>query len=51
MPESSIDPVFLDMLPKGAREITARDLETLDKWFGAAGKFPAVKIATGELGL
>jgi hypothetical protein len=51
LPESSIDPVLLDMLPKGAREIGAGDLATLDKWFGAAGKFPAVKLATGELGL
>jgi hypothetical protein len=51
LPESSIDPLLLDMLPKGAREITARDLATLEKWFGTAGKFPAVKIATGELGL
>jgi hypothetical protein len=51
LPESSIDPLLLDLLPRGAREITARDLATLEKWFGAKGKFPAVKIATGELGI
>jgi len=51
LPESSIDPVLLDLLPRGAREITARDLQTLEKWFGAKGKFPAVKITTGELGI
>jgi hypothetical protein len=51
VPESSIDPVLLDLLPRGAREMTARDLDTLEKWFGAEGKFPAVKIATGELGI
>jgi hypothetical protein len=49
--ERSIDPLLLDMLPMGAREITSRDLATLEKWFGVTGKFPAVKIATGELGL
>jgi len=51
LPESSIDPVLLDLLPRGAREMTERDLATLDKWFGYRGKFPAVKIATGELGI
>ncbi len=50
LPEASIDPVLFDLLPCGVREMTARDLVTLDKWFGANGKFPAVKIATGELG-
>jgi hypothetical protein len=51
LPENSIDPMLLDLLPRGAREITSRDLATLEKWFGAKGKFPAVKIATGELGI
>ena len=50
LPDASIDPVLFDLLPRGVREITASDLATLDKWFGANGKFPAVKIATGELG-
>jgi len=31
--------------------MTSRDLATLNKWFGAKGKFPAVKIETGEVGL
>jgi hypothetical protein len=39
------------MLPKGAGEITVRDLATLDKWFGLKRKFPEMKIATGEVGL
>jgi hypothetical protein len=51
MPESSIDPTLLGLLPKGARKITAKDIATLEQWFGVKGKFPAVKIETGELGL
>ncbi|MGO9545208.1 MAG: hypothetical protein ACLPPF_10480 [Rhodomicrobium sp.] len=51
LPESSIDPMLLDLLPRGAREITSRDLATLEKWFGLKGKFPAAKIETGELGI
>ena len=49
--EASIDPVLLDLLPRGAREMTSRDLATLEKWFGTKGKFPAVKIETGQLGI
>jgi hypothetical protein len=49
--ESSIDPTLLDLLPRGAREMTSRDLVTLEKWFGTKGKFPAVKIESGEIGL
>ncbi|MGA7323142.1 MAG: hypothetical protein WBX25_01345 [Rhodomicrobium sp.] len=48
---SSIDPVIAGLLPKGAREISARDLEALEVWFGAMGEFPAVKLETGEIGL
>ncbi len=51
LPATSIDPVLVDLLPRGAREMTAKDLQTLDKWFGVQGKFPAVKVATGELGI
>lgn len=51
LPDSSIDPMLSGMLPQGVREMNAKDLSTLEKWFGARGKFPAIKIATGELGL
>ncbi|MGO9172196.1 MAG: hypothetical protein ACLP7P_09555 [Rhodomicrobium sp.] len=51
LPDSSIDPTLFDLLPRGAREMTARDLATLEKWFGSRGKFPAVKVNTGELGI
>jgi hypothetical protein len=51
MPESSIDPHLFEMLPQGAREMSARDLARLEKWFGAKGKFPAVNMQNGELGI
>jgi hypothetical protein len=43
--------MLADLLPRGARDMSARDLATIEKWFGARGKFPAVKIETGELGI
>ena len=51
LPDSSIDPMLSELLPQGAREISAKDLATLEKWFGARGKFPAVEIGTGKMGL
>jgi hypothetical protein len=51
LPESSIDPQLLELLPRGARKMTSRDLQTLKKWFGAKGKFPAVNMENGELGI
>jgi hypothetical protein len=51
LPDASIDPAMIELLPTGAREMTAKDLATLEKWFGANGKFPAIKIVSGELGL
>jgi hypothetical protein len=51
LPEDTIDPALLDLLPRAGRAMTNRDLAALEKWFGANGKFPAVKIETGELGI
>jgi hypothetical protein len=51
LPDSSIDPMLSGLLPRGVREMSAKDLVTLEKWFGVCGKFPAIKIATGELGI
>jgi hypothetical protein len=51
MPESSIDPMLIDMLPAGTREITKGDLATPDKWFGAKGKFPAIHMQSSEIGI
>ena len=45
------DPLLSELLPQGVREMSAKDLATIEKWFGARGKFPAMKIATGELGV
>ncbi len=50
LPEASIDPAIVELLPSGALEMTAKDLATIDRWFGARGKFPAVHIPTGERG-
>ena len=44
------DPLLSELLPQGVREMSAKDLATIEKWFGARGKFPSMKIATGELG-
>ncbi len=51
LPESTIDPIIAGLLPKGARHINTKDLAMLEHWFGATGKFPAVKMETGEIGL
>jgi hypothetical protein len=51
LPDSSIDPALSDLLPHGAREMTTRDLATVEKWFGSRGKFRGVKMNTGELGI
>ena len=46
---SSIGQEMIDLLPKGTREITAKDMDMLEKWFGVRGKFPAVHVPTGEV--
>ena len=51
LPATSIDPVLIDLLPRGAREMTSKGLQTLDKWFGGRDKFLALQVATGELGI
>lgn len=37
------------LLPRGARELTKRDIAELEDWFGRDGKFPALHIASGQL--
>jgi hypothetical protein len=49
LPEASIDPAIATPLPKGARHITIGDIGTLDSWFGVSGRFPAMKVKTGEI--
>jgi len=46
---SSIDPVIVDLLPRGPRPMTPKEISALEKWFGVSGRFPAVHIATGEV--
>lgn len=46
----NMDPVILGLLPRGGRTITKSRAKELARWFGAEGKFTAVKIATGETG-
>lgn len=38
------------LLPRGSAALSEKRLAELEIWFGAAGKFPAVQIATGEVG-
>ncbi|MGA7327569.1 MAG: hypothetical protein WBX25_24525 [Rhodomicrobium sp.] len=51
LPQSSIDPALVELLPTSVREMSRTDLTTLEKWFGARGKFPAVHIPTGKIGV
>jgi hypothetical protein len=46
----NMDKGMLDLLPRGSRTITRARSTELDHWFGENGKFPAVKMATGEIG-
>jgi hypothetical protein len=49
LPEISIDPAIVALLPSGPRPLTPKDVAAAEKWFGKNGKFPAVHIGTGEL--
>lgn len=49
LPRDAIGEEMIDLLPRGTRSFTSRDLEELDAWFGEAGKFPAVHIASGAV--
>ena len=45
----SIDPAIIDLLPRGPRAMTPKEISALQKWFGTSGIFPAVHIPTGEV--
>jgi hypothetical protein len=47
----NMDPEIFKLQPRDSRTVTSSRMKELEQWFGAAGKFPAVKIATGEMGL
>jgi hypothetical protein len=46
----NMDPVMLDLLPRGSRTITKARSRELERWFGWEGRFPAVHIPTGAIG-
>lgn len=49
LPASSIDPAIAELLPKGPRPLTPKEVAAANTWFGKDGRFPAVHIASGEI--
>ena len=49
LPRTAIGQELIDLLPKGSRTITRDELVMLEKWFGAAGTFPLVHVASREV--
>lgn len=49
LPETSIDPLLIDLLPAAARPMTPKEISALQRWFGIDGKFPAVHLPSGEV--
>lgn len=49
LPSQSIGQDLIGLLPRGARAITASDLDMLETWFGQNGRFPAVHVPSGEV--
>ena len=49
-PASSIDPVIAALLPSAPRALTPKEVSAMVKWFGREGKFPAINMATGDIG-
>lgn len=50
LPATTIDPVLVALLPSAPRQLTPKDVSAMVKWFGKAGRFPAVNLASGEVG-
>ena len=50
LPASSIDPAIAELLPPAPRPLTPKEVAAMVKWFGKDGRFPAVNMATGEIG-
>jgi hypothetical protein len=46
----NMDPVMLDLLPRGSRTITRARAKELAQWFGEGGRFPAIHIESGAMG-
>lgn len=49
LPEASIDPTIVALLPVGPRALTPKEVAAANMWFGSKGKYPAVHIATKEI--
>ena len=49
LPASTADPILLDLLPRGPRAMTPKDVSMCQKWFGPESEFPLVHVETGEL--
>lgn len=49
LPREAMDRAIVDLLPRGAAEISSRQRQLLENWFGPRGRFPAVHIESGEL--
>lgn len=45
----AVDPAIMALLPRGRTAVSAAELAELRTWFGPAGRFPLVHVATGEL--
>jgi hypothetical protein len=43
----NMDPEIFKLVPRGSRALTTARMEELQDWFGADGKFPAVKLKPG----
>lgn len=50
LPAASVDPVLAALLPRTPRALTPKEVKAMTGWFGKDGKFPAINIATGEVG-
>lgn len=49
LPSASIDPAIADLLPRGLRALTPKEVAACNGWFGKHGRFPAVHLATGQV--
>ena len=47
---ASIDRAIADLLPTSPRPLTPNEVSSMVGWFGKNGKFPAINMATGEVG-
>ncbi len=51
LPRGAVGDDIMGILPRGAQVLTVDDLVELEEWFGKEGKFPAVHLPSGAVGL